>query len=71
MPPFTAYFFDADDETAHAYIWFWSWRQPSSWRPGFFAARATDALWYARFCSQFEAMWTDEETRQITHGSGP
>jgi hypothetical protein len=69
MPPFTAYFFDADAETAHAYIWFWSWRQPSSWRPGFFVARATEALWYARFRSQFEAMWTDEETREIAHGS--
>lgn len=71
MPPFTAYFFDADDERAHAYIWFWSWRQPSAWRPGFVVARASDALWYARFRSQFEAMWTDEETREIAHGSGP
>ncbi|AZP14770.1 hypothetical protein EJC51_47095 [Streptomyces aquilus] len=70
MPPFTAYFFDADDERAHVYIWFWSWRQPSSWRPGFLVARATDALWYARFRSQFEGMWTNEETREIANGRG-
>jgi hypothetical protein len=71
MPPFTAYFFDPNDETAHAYIWFWSWRQPSAWRPGFFVARAADELWYERFRSQFEAMWTDEETREVIDGRRP
>ncbi|KMS76551.1 hypothetical protein ACM01_05065 [Streptomyces viridochromogenes] len=70
MPPFTAYFFDVDEETAHAYIWFWSWRQPSAWRPGFLVSQATDTLWYTRFRSQFEAMWTDEETREFRHGGG-
>jgi hypothetical protein len=68
MPPFTAYFFDPNNEAAHAYIWFWSWRQPSAWRPGFFVARKTDELWFDRFKNQFDAMWTDEETREITEG---
>lgn len=71
MPPFVAYFFDPDDETAHAYIWFWSWRQPSAWRPGFLVARAADELWYQRFRSQFDAMWNDEETREIPEGGRP
>ena len=71
MPPFTAYFFNPNDETAHAYIWFWSWRQPSAWRPGFLVARATDELWYERFRSQFEAMWADDETRELAEGRQP
>ena len=65
MPPFTGYFFNPDDEDAHAYIWFWSWRQPSAWRPGFRITRAGDQLWYERFRSQFDEMWTDSDTRQI------
>ncbi|MBM0255535.1 DUF5919 domain-containing protein [Micromonospora sp. 4G55] len=71
MPPFTAYLFNPDDETAHAYIWFWSWRQPSSWRPGFFLPRSTDPLWYERFRSQFEAMWDDDDTQEIADRGQP
>lgn len=62
IPPFTGYFFDSGAENAHAYIWFWSWRQPSSWRPGFSVSRAGDPIWYERFQNQFDAMWNDEET---------
>lgn len=64
MPPFTGYFFNPDEITAHAYIWFWSWRQPSAWRPGFLVTRASDELWYERFRSQFEAMWDDDDTHE-------
>ncbi|WP_213451398.1 DUF5919 domain-containing protein [Rhizomonospora bruguierae] len=71
MPPFTGYFFNPDDETAHAYVWFWSWRQPSSWRPGFFLARSADPLWYERFREQFQAMWDDDGTQEITDGDLP
>jgi hypothetical protein len=65
VPPFTGYFFNPDDSTAHAYIWFWSWRQPSAWRPGFYLARATDEIWYERFRSQFDDMWTGDETHEL------
>ncbi|MCC3328332.1 hypothetical protein [Nocardia abscessus] len=65
MPPFTGYFFDPEAGSARAYIWFWSWRQPSSWRPGFSLSRADDPIWYDRFQSQFDAMWNDEETLGI------
>ena len=62
MPPFTAYFFDAEAEgRAKAFIWFWSWRQSSSQRPGFAIRRDVDRLWFDRFYSQFLAMWTDDD----------
>ncbi|MCW2700582.1 MAG: hypothetical protein JWQ45_2117 [Blastococcus sp.] len=62
MPPFTAYFFDADSESdAAAFLWFWSWRQASSWRPGFVVRRAHDQLWFDRFYNQFTALWSDDE----------
>lgn len=60
MPPFTAYFFDAEaDDRAKAFVWFWSWRQASSQRPGFVVHRERDPLWFDRFYSQFTAMWAD------------
>lgn len=66
LPPFTAYFFDADDANGQAFIWFWSWRQPSAWRPGFRILRSIDVVWFHRFRDQFESLWTDEEaTREI------
>jgi len=68
MPPFTGYFFDPNAESAHAYIWFWSWRQPSAWRPGFLVRGAADPLWYKRFHDQFEEMWADGETREFVAG---
>lgn len=72
MPPFTGYFFDPDDQTAaHAYIWFWSWRQPSAWRPGFVVTQASDPLWYGRFRSQFDVMWADEDTHAIPEEGSP
>lgn len=60
VPPFTAYFFDAESDGI-AFIWFWSWRQASAWRPGFAIRGSTDPLWFERFYNQFTAMWTDEE----------
>lgn len=57
MPPFTAYFFDADQRSAICFIWLWSWRQPSSWRPGFYIKRETDELWFERFRQQFLDLW--------------
>lgn len=60
LPPFTGYFFDPDSDGV-AFIWFWSWRQASSWRPGFYIRRDTDQLWFDRFHSQFGAMWADTE----------
>ncbi|OBF41849.1 hypothetical protein A5719_10705 [Mycolicibacterium peregrinum] len=60
VPPFTGYFFDPDSDGV-AFIWFWSWRQASSWRPGFYIRRDTDQLWFDRFHSQFRAMWADTE----------
>jgi hypothetical protein len=61
-PPFTAYFFDAESESeGAAFVWFWSWRQASSWRPGFLVWKAHDQLWFDRFYQQFTAMWTDDE----------
>lgn len=62
MPPFTGYFFDSDREDAEAFIWFWSWRQASSWRPGFRVERKDDPLWHDRFFAQFQAMWSDDDT---------
>ncbi|MFF3686800.1 hypothetical protein [Streptomyces sp. NPDC002187] len=62
MPPFTAYFFDAEtDANAKAFIWFWSWRQASSQRPGFALQRIRDPLWFERFYGQFTFMWNDPE----------
>jgi hypothetical protein len=60
VPPFTAYFFDSES-AGTAFIWFWSWRQASAWRPGFVIRRATDPLWFDRFYEQFTAMWIDKE----------
>lgn len=60
LPPFTGYFFDTGKPTAEAYIWFWSWRQPSAWRPGFRLTQEDDPLWYGRFLDQFEELWSDE-----------
>lgn len=59
MPPFTGYFFDAESDNGIAFIWFWSWRQASAWRPGFSITKETDPMWFGRFHSQFESMWTD------------
>lgn len=62
MPPFTAYFFDAEsDSYGSAFIWFWSWRQASSWRPGFVVWKAHDPLWFDRLYQQFTALWNDDE----------
>ena len=71
LPPFTAYFFNVGQENAVAYIWFWSWRQASSWRPGFRVEQTTDPLWFDRFHSQFEALWHDEETTREVRLVGP
>lgn len=61
-PPFTAYFFDAEsDMNGAAFVWFWSWRQASSWRPGFVVWKAHDELWFNRFYNQFTSLWEDEE----------
>ncbi|MDX6198997.1 MAG: hypothetical protein QOJ79_2148 [Actinomycetota bacterium] len=63
VPPFTAYFFDAESDGV-AFVWFWSWRQPSSWRPGFVIRYRDDPVWFSRFYDQFSAMWSDEELTQ-------
>ncbi len=62
MPPFTAYFFGSDgEESSLAFIWFWSWRQASSWRPGFSIRKEDDPVWFDRFYSQFSELWADDE----------
>lgn len=62
VPPFTAYFFDAEtDGDAKAFVWFWSWRQASSLRPGFVLRQEHDPLWFGRFYDQFTAMWNDDD----------
>jgi len=60
-PPFTAYFFDGETDLGVAFVWFWSWRQSSSERPGFVVRKSQDALWFHRFYSQFTDLWTDDE----------
>lgn len=59
LPPFTAYFFNTSKDDAVGFIWFWSWRQASSWRPGFTLRKATDPLWFGRFFAQFQMLWED------------
>jgi hypothetical protein len=65
MPPFTAYFFDSHKDTGVAFVWFWSWRQSSSWRPGFRLAKSGDEVWFARFLSQFEGLWSFSEGANV------
>lgn len=68
MPPFTAYFFDAGQANATAFIWLWSWRQPSSWRPGFLVHQSNDPLWFDRFHGQFVELWKHCRDRVIPTG---
>jgi hypothetical protein len=70
MPPFTAYFFDAEIEgRAKAFVWFWSWRQASSQRPGFVVVQDHDPLWFDRFYAQFTEMWNDDDVSKAMEPS--